>query len=108
MKKKDLIIIGSLLLLCAIIAVIFSLNRKPGDTVVVKIDKEVYGEYDLNKQNVVSIPAADGFNTLTISGGVACVTDADCPDRICVEHMSIYKKGQTIVCLPHKVSISIK
>ena len=33
--------------------------------------------------------------------------DANCPDKICEGHQKISYKGETIVCLPHKVVIEI-
>ena len=33
--------------------------------------------------------------------------DANCPDKICEGHNKISYKGETIVCLPHKVVIEI-
>ena len=33
--------------------------------------------------------------------------EADCPDQTCVKKHSIKYEGETIVCLPHKVVISI-
>lgn len=108
MKKKDIILVLVLLIICGIAAAVFCLNKKPGDRVVVKIDGSIYGEYDINKQEVIQIPAGDGYNVLAISGGVASITDADCPDKVCVSHASIYKKGETIVCLPHKLTVVVK
>ena len=31
----------------------------------------------------------------------------NCPDKICVNHAAISKKGETIVCLPHKVVVEV-
>ena len=33
--------------------------------------------------------------------------DADCPDRLCVKQGSISKNGESIVCLPHKVIVTV-
>ena len=33
--------------------------------------------------------------------------DADCPDKICINMGTIRKKGQTIICLPHKLVVEI-
>ena len=35
------------------------------------------------------------------------VNNKDCPDKICVNHAAISKKGETIVCLPHKVVVEV-
>ena len=35
------------------------------------------------------------------------MTDADCPDKLCVKTGRISKTGETIVCLPHRVVVEI-
>ncbi|MFR4337598.1 MAG: NusG domain II-containing protein [Lachnospira pectinoschiza] len=35
------------------------------------------------------------------------MTDADCPDKLCVKTGMISKTGETIVCLPHRVVVEI-
>jgi hypothetical protein len=36
------------------------------------------------------------------------VIDADCPDKVCVNHSDIGNVGETIICLPHKMVVEIK
>ena len=36
------------------------------------------------------------------------MTEADCPDKICVNTGKISKIGETIVCLPHRVVVEIQ
>lgn len=49
-----------------------------------------------------------GYNEITVSAGGIAVTDADCPDRLCV----LFSKNNTgrlpIICLPHKLAIIYK
>ena len=49
-----------------------------------------------------------GYNEITVSAGGIAVTDADCPDRLCV----LFSKNNTgrlpIICLPHKFAIVYK
>ena len=33
---------------------------------------------------------------------------ADCPDQICVHQRAISKNGESIICLPNKVVVSIE
>ncbi|OYP37556.1 hypothetical protein CG709_05765 [Lachnotalea glycerini] len=37
----------------------------------------------------------------------AKMEEANCPDKLCVHQKSIDKTGETIVCLPHKVVITV-
>ena len=47
-------------------------------------------------------------NLLVIEGGKAAVTEASCPDHVCVEQGWVGYTGQAIVCLPNKLVVSIE
>ena len=32
---------------------------------------------------------------------------ADCPDQICVNHRAVSREGESIICLPNQVVISV-
>ena len=49
-----------------------------------------------------------GINSIIISNGSVTVSDADCPDKLCVKTGKINRAGETIVCLPHRVVVEIK
>ena len=55
------------------------------------------------------IPVVSGGITLVIEilDGRACVRDADCPDRICQHTGWISRQGETIVCAPAAVRLTI-
>ena len=36
------------------------------------------------------------------------MAEASCPDQLCVHQPAIRYHGQTIVCLPHRVSVTIE
>ena len=44
-------------------------------------------------------------SSATIKNGLATMTDASCPDHLCMYQGSIGEKGGLIVCLPNKVVI---
>jgi hypothetical protein len=46
-------------------------------------------------------------NTISVQNGKIAVTDADCRDKICVNTGYISTGAAPIVCLPHKLSITI-
>ncbi len=111
MKKADFILIG--VILAVALAVLgyrqLTAEDEPTAWVVVKVGRTEYGRYDLNKDQTVVIESdGGGTNTLVIENGAASVTDANCPDKLCVYQADISVEGATIVCLPHLVVVSIE
>jgi hypothetical protein len=47
-------------------------------------------------------------NVLVIKDGEAYVQSASCPDGICAAHKPISRQGESIVCLPHRVVVTVQ
>ncbi len=62
--------------------------------------------YPLNKDGVFSLNG--GTNTLVIENGEAWVSEAQCPDKICMGMGKISKDGEFIACLPNEVIIVVE
>ena len=106
--RNDIIFIVALLVIVAAIGGGFFLLRPEGSTVTATVDGVTYGTYSLSVDTVVDIQTGDGqLNRLVIQDGKAYVETATCPDGICASHRSISRRGESIVCLPHKVVITI-
>lgn len=110
-KKKirnDLLFITALLLVVAIAGGCLWLFQGEGDTVTVTVDGAVYAVYPLSQDRVEDIRTGEtGLNRLIISGGKAWVETATCPDGICAGHRPIHREGESIVCLPHRVVVTV-
>ncbi|MCI5713616.1 MAG: NusG domain II-containing protein [Lachnospiraceae bacterium] len=103
--KNDILFIGGILGIALLfMLLVFFLQNKEGACVEVTVDEKVYGTYDLNENQEIPI-TIDGevTNVLTIKDGKAKMTDADCPDHLCMHQKAISKEKETIVCLPNKV-----
>ncbi|MDO4167764.1 MAG: NusG domain II-containing protein [Eubacteriales bacterium] len=109
MKKQDYILIGVLLFVgIALLAGYRIFYHTPGDQVEITIDGETYKTLPLDKDTTIEIPAEDGgSNTLTIQDGYADMTQANCPDKLCIKQKKISHAGETLVCLPHKVVVKV-
>ena len=107
-KKADIILVVSIIAAFGIVVGVFFLFGSAGKKVVVKQDGAVVAELSLNTHETRDFTDADGCNTVVVSGGKAWVESADCRDQICVNHKSISKEGEIIVCLPHKFTVEIK
>lgn len=56
-----------------------------------------------------SVESGDGgFNTIQIADGKIGISDADCPDKLCVTMGMISSTAYPISCLPHKLVIQIE
>ena len=62
---------------------------------------------DSGQNQTVDINGIGGQNRLIIENGRAYMQEADCPDKLCVKQGNISMKGQSIICLPHKVVAEI-
>ena len=107
-RKNDLILIVAILLILAIAAVALFFLMQEGDTVVVLVDGEVWGEYALGEDQAIEIRTDTGYNLLVIQGGKASVKEASCPDGICSAHRPVNREGESIICLPNRVVVEIR
>lgn len=110
--KNDRLLIGGILILVCILFLgmkFYQIKTTKNGVAVVTVDGAVYGEYPLHVDREEKIEQDNGkFNLLIIKDGKADVTDASCRDKICVDHRSVNKNGESIVCLPNKVVVSVE
>lgn len=106
--KNDLLLTGAILLIALVAFAVFKLSAKGGSTVNVSVDGKTMKKFSLYTDTVYKIKTGENINTLVIKDGKAYVKFANCPDKICEHHREIANIGETIVCLPHKVVISIE
>lgn len=105
MKKRDLILIASVLVLGLALLLVVELTRKEGAYVLIRVDGAETGKYDLTDNG--TYPLNGGTNILHIENGQAWLTDANCPDKLCVHQGKISKTGQVITCLPNKLTVTV-
>ncbi len=102
MKKGDYIIIGSVIALALVLFFVFF--GGVGKKVVIKQDNAVVYEGSLSADKTVSLKN----NTVIIKDGKAFMQNSTCKNKICIHTGKIEKKGESIICLPNKVSVTIK
>lgn len=108
--RNDLLLIAALLLAATVGAVYLFVFRPHGDAVRVTVDGELYGTYSLSQAVIVDIDSGENRengNRLVIRDGKAFVESATCPDGICVSHRPIFRDGESIVCLPNRVVVTV-
>lgn len=111
-KKNDILLIGAILILAlaAYVGMNFWQGANTHDAeAVVLIDGEEYGSFPLSIDLTERIELKDGsYNVLVIADGKADITEASCPDGICVSHRAVSRQKQSITCLPNKLVVEIR
>ena len=106
-KKADIFLAIALLLLGFGSLALLKSGQKDGAFARVTVDGSVYGTYRLDEDQTVEIETAYGRNVLRIEGGSVRMQEADCPNHDCVEKGAISQTNQIILCLPHKLSVTV-
>lgn len=108
-KKKSrntgILFIVFVLFAMAVMMFLWGHLQEKGATVVVTVDGEERYRCSLFIEKEIVI---DESNTLVIKDEMADMIFADCPDQICVKHAPISNVGETIICLPNKVVVTIE
>ncbi len=107
-KTADLVLVGGLLVVAAVLFLLLSRWSAGGHAVEVQVDGKTVVTLPLDTDTTYTIDGAGGgHNILVIADGRATVTEATCPDGVCVRHRGIDRAGQSIICLPNKVVVKV-
>ena len=104
--RYDLILIGALLLVSVGMLLVTTLTRRDGSYVEVEKNGEILATYRLSQSGEYSLNG--GTNVLVIEDGMAYLKEANCPDKTCVRTGKIRYVGQSIVCLPNEIAITVR
>ena len=106
---RDLILVA--VLLVADLALFFGLRtRQARDTgtgaqAVVTVEGREVGRYPLSKNG--TFPLNGGTNILVVENGEAWVSEANCPDKVCMGMGKISRNGEFIACLPNRLLVVV-
>jgi hypothetical protein len=83
-------------------------GRAQNEASAVVTDSEgVQHRFSLSTNASYAVTTALGSNTIAIEGQRVRVSHADCPNQNCVAQGFIDHAWQTIVCLPHKLVVTL-
>ena len=137
-RKADIILFIVLVIIGLAASVALSLSHGDagaGSKVIIDSGGDLYATYPLSEDRTVVVPAPgenaggaagsvlsdpsslsadeaaeiyDSYNIVVISGGTVSVSEASCKNQVCVKHAAITKTGESIVCLPNRLSVRIE
>ncbi len=114
MNKQTKILTGVLIavvLLSAGVLLWRKLNPKPAQIAKISQNGQLLDEIDLSQVKEPYSFVIEGengaLNTVQVEPGRICISEASCPDQICIHQGWISDGSEPIVCLPNQVIIQI-
>jgi hypothetical protein len=66
-----------------------------------------YAALPLDRDALVQVTGDLGTNTVQVEDGRVRVVEADCANQVCVSAGWANEVGQTVVCLPHELTVQV-
>ena len=103
---RDIALILVILAVATVILLVSSSRKEEGAYVVVMVQNEEVARYSLAINGIYDING--GTNTIEIEDGRVRMLEAFCPNHLCIRQGWIHLEGQSIVCLPNKVTVVVR
>lgn len=107
LRPADIILGIGLIVIGFAMSFFLAFGQEDGAQVQVTVAGELYGIYDLNEGQTVSVRQGSKVNEIEIKDGQARMHAANCHNHDCIQEGAISRTGETIVCLPHKVVVEV-
>lgn len=115
LKKKnrnDMVLIALLLAVTLGLFVFQAFQGEKGSRVIIRQDGQILYELSLLEnrtgKDALRLESDGGYNLLVIEDGKAYILEADCPDKLCVKQRAVSRQGESLICLPHRLVITVE
>ena len=105
--NNDILLIFALLILALGTWGLMLSSRKDGGEAVVTVDGAETARLPLSRDAVIIAGGGEHTNTVVVENGEVYVSEASCPDHVCIRQGPARYDGQTIVCLPNRLVITV-
>ena len=107
-SKLEIFLWTGVIVVFGILFLTYQLIAKNGTFVQVSVSGKIVETYSLDKDATYIIDGKDkGKNILVIRDGKAFISEANCPDKLCVKQGGVSKVGQSLICLPNRVVVEV-
>ena len=113
MTKGDKILISAIVVLSllAYVIIYFSGSEDRDKYISVQFNGSEFKRLTFTSKNdsyKYKLDTDEGLNIIEVDGDKVHMTEADCPDKLCIKQGYISKVGEVLVCVPNKVVVEIK
>ena len=108
-KRDALVVLAVLLLALSLAARPYFAAKAPGElTVEVTVDGETVERCALSAYTGGTYESRGYTLTVAAENGAVRVSESDCPNQDCVHSGAISRAGQSVVCLPARVAVTLE
>lgn len=110
---EEIVIEEKIIWICLLVTVLltclyFVCFQPNGNYVKIARGEDEPVKYDLSRDDEIVLEGLSGErNVLCIEKGEIYMKEASCPDKICQKQGCVSKNGQTIICLPNHVVVTV-
>lgn len=105
--KNDILLIAALLVIAFGVWIFTLCSREDGGEAVVTVGGEDIARLPLSRDTVLTVGEGGHTNTVVVENGGVYVSEASCPDHVCIRQGRASFDGQTIICLPNRLVITV-
>jgi hypothetical protein len=106
-RRWDFLLLVAVLLVALGLWLALRLFSSAGTMAVVTLDGEEVARLPLGTDDQTDIHSEYGTHRVVVRNGTVSVTEAPCQDLICVHHAPVSCVGETIICLPCKLVVTV-
>lgn len=107
MKKADVFVISALIAICIAFLFLFY-GTNEGTYAEIYINNQKQDTVFLNKNIKKTYESENGGkNTVVVKNKKVYVNFANCKDGVCIKSGKKHKKGEIIVCAPHRFLVEV-
>ncbi len=106
-RKTDFIIFGIITALAVFCLVFVKSQTEKGSFAEITVGGKVLANVSLENDEIFRINGIDNVE-FEVKDGAICVKSNDCADKICEKTGFVSNCGESIVCLPKKLTVTVK
>ena len=104
-----LTLLGGIAAACLLCVALISLFSSPGSLAEIYWNGKLLHTFPLSEPIEYTLSSPNGgSNTIVVQDGRICVSQATCPDQVCVNQGWVNTDATPIVCLPNQLVIQVK
>ena len=110
LRPADVVLIGIALAAAVVLCYLFFFSDSGrGETVaVITVEGVEYARLPLYQNQTIELENRGVALTIESKNGTAAVVSSGCPDQICVHAGRLSRPGDSAVCLPARVALTIE